>query len=194
MNTPRLSKRPATVAELQLATELFAKRAHTDVSLAPFTTYRVGGNAALHVHAESIDDLEAISTVLAQVDLPLLVIGRGSNILIADTGFQGLAITFGGFLEYIDLPDRSDDGGSQDGDGSQEGSPAVEPIALFGHTGNLSLKFFELVSGYRCSVESDKGLKRSKPRMNRNELGSHARSDKLVDPHKFPYQIIHAEF
>jgi UDP-N-acetylmuramate dehydrogenase len=52
--------------------------------------------------------------------------------LIADTGFQGLAITFGSFLEYIDLPDRSDGGGSQDGDGSQDGSPAVEPIALFG--------------------------------------------------------------
>jgi len=126
MNTPRSFKRPATVAELQLATELFGKRAHTDVSLAQFTTYRVGGNAALHVHVESIDDLEAISAVLAQVDLPLLVIGRGSNMLIADTGFQGLAITFGSFLEYIDLPDRSDDGGSQDG------SPAVEPIALFG--------------------------------------------------------------
>lgn len=123
MNTPRLSKRPATVAELQIATELFAKRAHSDVALAQFTTYRVGGNAALHVHAESIDDLEAISTVLAQVDLPLLVIGRGSNILIADTGFQGLAITFGSFLEYIDLPDRSD--------GADNGL-AVEPIALFG--------------------------------------------------------------
>ena len=126
MNTPRSFKRPATIAELQLATELFGKRAHTDVSLAQFTTYRVGGNAALHVHAESIDDLEAISTVMAQVDLPLLVIGRGSNILIADTGFQGLAITFGSFLEYIDLPNRFDNGGSQDGD------LAVEPIALFG--------------------------------------------------------------
>ena len=66
MNTPRSFKRPATVAELQLATELFGKRAHTDVSLAQFTTYRVGGNAALHVHVESIDDLEAISAVLAQ--------------------------------------------------------------------------------------------------------------------------------
>ena len=126
MNTPRSFKRPATVAELQLATELFGKRAHTDVSLAQFTTYRVGGNAALHVHVESIDDLAAISAVLAQVDLPLLVIGRGSNMLIADTGFQGLAITLGSFLEYIDLPDRTDDGGSQDG------SLAVEPIALFG--------------------------------------------------------------
>ena len=132
MNTPRSFKRPATAAELQLATELFGKRAHTDVSLAQFTTYRVGGNAALHVHVESIDDLEAISAVLAQVDLPLLVIGRGSNMLIADTGFQGLAITFGSFLEYIDLPDRTNDGGNQSGGGSQDGGLVVEPIALFG--------------------------------------------------------------
>ena len=123
MNTPRSFKRPATGAELQLATDLFGKRAQTDVSLAQFTTYRVGGNAAMHVHVESLDDLEAISAVLAQVDLPLLVIGRGSNMLIADTGFQGLAITFGSFLEYIDLPDRSEDA---------DGGLDVEPIALFG--------------------------------------------------------------
>jgi len=123
MNTPRSFKRPATIAELQLATELFGKRAHTDVSLAQFTTYRVGGTAALHVHVQSIEDLEAISAVLAQVDLPLLVIGRGSNMLIADNGFAGLAITFGSFLEYIDLPDRSD---------GADGGLDVEPIALFG--------------------------------------------------------------
>jgi UDP-N-acetylmuramate dehydrogenase len=67
--------------------------------------------------------LEAISAVLAQVDLPLLVIGRGSNMLIADNGFAGLAITFGSFLEYIDLPDRSD---------GADGGLDVEPIALFG--------------------------------------------------------------
>ena len=132
MNTPRSFKRPATSAELQLATELFGKRARSDVSLAQFTTYRVGGNAALHVHVESIDDLEAISAILAQVDLPLLVIGRGSNMLIADTGFQGLAITFGSFLEYIDLPDRTIDAGDRRGAGSEDGGLEVEPIALFG--------------------------------------------------------------
>ena len=132
MNTPRSFKRPATSAELQLATELFGKRASSDVSLAQYTTYRVGGNAALHVHVESIDDLEAISAVLAQVDLPLLVIGRGSNMLIADTGFQGLAITFGSFLEYIDLPDRTVDAGDRGSAESEDGGLEVEPIALFG--------------------------------------------------------------
>ena len=43
--------------------------------------------------------------------------------LIADNGFAGLAITFGSFLEYIDLPDRSD---------GADGGLDVEPIALFG--------------------------------------------------------------
>ena len=123
MNSPRSFKRPATDAELRLARELFGKRVHVDVSLAQFTTYRVGGNAALHIRVESIDDLVAISAVLAQVDLPVLVIGRGSNMLIADTGFQGLAITFGSFLEYIDLPDRS---------ANADDKLDVEPVALFG--------------------------------------------------------------
>jgi hypothetical protein len=123
MSTPRSLQRPATRAELDLATQLFENRAQAGVSLAQFTTYRVGGNAALHMHVQSIEDLERVSAVLAQVDLPLLVIGRGSNMLIADTGFAGLAITFGNFLEYIDLPDRSDDA---------SGGLDVEPIALFG--------------------------------------------------------------
>ena len=123
MNSPRSFKRPATDAELRLARELFGKRVHVDVSLAQFTTYRVGGNAALHIRVESIDYLVAISAVLAQVDLQVLVIGRGSNMLIADTGFQGLAITFGSFLEYIDLPDRS---------ANADDKLDVEPVALFG--------------------------------------------------------------
>jgi UDP-N-acetylmuramate dehydrogenase len=46
--------------------------------------------------------------------------------LIADTGFQGLAITFGSFLEYIDLPDRTV------GAGDTNDLLDVEPIALFG--------------------------------------------------------------
>jgi UDP-N-acetylmuramate dehydrogenase len=76
------------------------------------------------MHVASIDDLYAVSSVLAQVDLPLLVIGRGSNLLVSDGGFSGLALTLGGVAEYIDLPDRAQD-------------PDVEPIALFG--GSIAL-------------------------------------------------------
>jgi UDP-N-acetylmuramate dehydrogenase len=67
----------------------------------------------------SIDDLYLVSAVLAEVELPILVIGRGSNLLVSDTGFQGLALTIGGLADYVDLPNRDED-------------PNVEPIALFG--------------------------------------------------------------
>jgi UDP-N-acetylmuramate dehydrogenase len=60
-----------------------------------------------------------VSAVLAEVELPILVIGRGSNLLISDSGFKGLALTIGGLADYVDLPNRDEE-------------PEVEPIALFG--------------------------------------------------------------
>ncbi|NCX60639.1 MAG: UDP-N-acetylenolpyruvoylglucosamine reductase, partial [Actinobacteria bacterium] len=36
--------------------------------------------------------------------MPLLVIGRGSNLLVSDDGFEGLALVLGEFAEEIVLP------------------------------------------------------------------------------------------
>ena len=124
MTTPAQLRKPASPDAIDEAFGLLDGRAKRNVSLAQYTTYRVGGAAALHMHVASIDDLYAVSSVLAQVDLPLLVIGRGSNLLVSDGGFSGLALTLGGVAEYIDLPDRAQD-------------PDVEPIALFG--GSIAL-------------------------------------------------------
>jgi UDP-N-acetylmuramate dehydrogenase len=98
---------------------MFGSRAKRNVDLSQFTTYKVGGTAALHMMVSSIDDLYLVSAVLAEVELPILVIGRGSNLLISDSGFKGLAITMSGLADYLDLPNRDED-------------PGVEPIALFG--------------------------------------------------------------
>jgi UDP-N-acetylmuramate dehydrogenase len=98
---------------------MFGSKAKRNVDLSQFTTYKVGGTAALHMMVSSIDDLYLVSAVLAEVELPILVIGRGSNLLISDSGFKGLAITMSGLADYVDLPNRDED-------------PGVEPIALFG--------------------------------------------------------------
>lgn len=119
MSTPHQLRRPATSEAIEHAFGLFNSRAKRNVDLSQFTTYKVGGNAALHMMVSSIDDLYLVSAVLAEVELPLLVIGRGSNLLISDSGFKGLAITMSGLADYVDLPNRDDD-------------PGVEPIALFG--------------------------------------------------------------
>jgi len=119
VSTPHQLRRPATPEALEHAFGMFGSKAKRNVDLSQFTTYKVGGTAALHMMVSSIDDLYLVSAVLAEVELPILVIGRGSNLLISDSGFKGLAITMSGLADYVDLPNRDED-------------PGVEPIALFG--------------------------------------------------------------
>lgn len=79
-------------------------RLQRDVPLGPMTTYRVGGSAAMFVEAASIEDLVAIAEARAVSALPVLVVGRGSNMLISDDGFDGLALSITGLAGEIELP------------------------------------------------------------------------------------------
>ena len=70
-------------------------RIEDDVPLGPLTTYRVGGPAAHLAHIESDEDLEKVSALVRAAGLPVLVVGKGSNLLVADRGFDGLAVVLG---------------------------------------------------------------------------------------------------
>ena len=78
-------------------------RARRDHPIGPMTTYRVGGAAALYLHAESEADLELAREAVVRSGLPALVVGKGSNLLVADGGFAGLAITLGEAFAAIDV-------------------------------------------------------------------------------------------
>ncbi|MEI2817546.1 MAG: UDP-N-acetylmuramate dehydrogenase [Microthrixaceae bacterium] len=71
-----------------------------DRALGPLTTYRCGGAAAVFVEVDSPEDLVAVAAVTARLAPPVLVIGKGSNLLVADGGFDGVAIQLvGAFLD-----------------------------------------------------------------------------------------------
>jgi UDP-N-acetylmuramate dehydrogenase len=95
----------ATVAsELEARLAGRASSIELDVSSASLTTYRCGGPIAVVVRANHEDDLAAIAEVfVANPDLDVIVIGRGSNLLVADAGFAGVAIVLGGDLERIQV-------------------------------------------------------------------------------------------
>ena len=81
----------------------FGDRLERDRSLAPMCTYRVGGAARWFLTADSVEDLTAIASVAGSHRLPTLVVGRGSNLLVADGGFEGLAIALSGVFDTISV-------------------------------------------------------------------------------------------
>lgn len=73
--------------------------------LAPFTTFRIGGNAKIFVEPESVDDIIAIQKFVKEHNLLFFILGNGSNVLISDDGWDGVVMNLeDGFasLEYSD--------------------------------------------------------------------------------------------
>jgi UDP-N-acetylmuramate dehydrogenase len=83
---------PAALAELP---EVEARRM---APLAPLTTFRIGGPADLLLLPRSAAGLEAALRATRRAGLPLLAIGAGSNLLIAEAGFRGVAVKIGSGL------------------------------------------------------------------------------------------------
>ena len=86
-------------------------------NLAEFTTYRVGGPAAGFVTIDAVETLEQVRLAREAVArssgtrVPVLLVGRGSNLLVADAGFDGLVIALGPAFDEIELErDAGDDG------------------------------------------------------------------------------------
>ncbi len=83
------------VTALDLAAELLGPLARRDEPIGARTTYRVGGAAALSVVVERDEDLERVAAAVSGSGIEVLVIGHGSNLLVADAGFDGLCVTLG---------------------------------------------------------------------------------------------------
>jgi len=61
-------------------------------SLAKKTTLRVGGPADVYVEPANQRDLARLFRFCSQADIPLTVLGRGSNLLIRDGGIRGVVV------------------------------------------------------------------------------------------------------
>jgi UDP-N-acetylmuramate dehydrogenase len=63
--------------------------------IAPLTTFRIGGPAALFVEAQDDWALAAVREAAGTSGVPVAVIGKGSNMLVADEGFPGIVVRLG---------------------------------------------------------------------------------------------------
>jgi UDP-N-acetylmuramate dehydrogenase len=63
--------------------------------MAPLTTFRIGGPAALFLEPDSVDDLHAVAQAVARTGVSVAIVGKGSNVLVADEGFDGIVLRLG---------------------------------------------------------------------------------------------------
>ena len=75
----------------------------TGVPLSRFSTYRVGGPAALLIKVEDTSVFSLLVKALKKFHLPVLLIGNGSNVLISDDGFEGAVLKLGESFETIEI-------------------------------------------------------------------------------------------
>jgi UDP-N-acetylmuramate dehydrogenase len=72
-----------------------------EVPLAERTTLKIGGPARFFAEVEDVAALAALLTWARAETLPLLPLGKGSNILIPDEGFPGVAVVLAGELRNV---------------------------------------------------------------------------------------------
>jgi len=74
---------------------LYAKlgdKVKENVSLAPYTSARIGGPADILITAESADELARIIRLLQKQEIDYLILGGGSNVLVSDKGVRGVVV------------------------------------------------------------------------------------------------------
>ncbi|MEX2625897.1 MAG: FAD-binding protein [Ilumatobacteraceae bacterium] len=123
------------------AAEVLGDLACRDEPLAPLTTYRVGGAASLFVVARCDADLVRVARARRASGLPVLVVGRGSNLLVADRGFHGIAVSTAGLADEVTV----------DGTTVTAGSGVSLPV-LARRTATAGLTGFEWAVGVPGSV------------------------------------------
>src|SRR5512144_340138 len=74
---------------------LYAKlgdKVKENVSLAPYTSARIGGPADILITAESADELARTIKLLQKQEMDYLILGGGSNVLVSDKGVRGVVV------------------------------------------------------------------------------------------------------
>lgn len=77
-----------------------AGRVVESAALGPLTTYKFGGLARYIVTIDSVDDLRAAWAIAGAQQIPVVALGRGSNVVVSDSGFAGVVMVAGPGLGY----------------------------------------------------------------------------------------------
>jgi UDP-N-acetylmuramate dehydrogenase len=78
-------------------------RVFENVPLSLYTTFRLGGPARYLIECYTVDDVKNAIKFALEINLPILPLGAGSDVLVSDKGFNGVVIrlmNLGGYTAF----------------------------------------------------------------------------------------------
>lgn len=79
----------------QLQKIIPAPRLMVNTSLAPYTTFKIGGPADYLILPANVEEVVGVLQLARRQNLPVTVLGNGSNVLVLDKGVRGIVLRFG---------------------------------------------------------------------------------------------------
>ncbi|MDO4546188.1 MAG: UDP-N-acetylmuramate dehydrogenase [Bacillota bacterium] len=89
------------IIKKRLMDELGQKIIEENASMADHTSFKTGGNAALLLTPQTIEDLKKGLQILTEENCPHMVLGNGSNILVRDGGYEGVILKIGDAFDFV---------------------------------------------------------------------------------------------
>jgi UDP-N-acetylmuramate dehydrogenase len=80
----------------------FGERVRFDEPLSRHTSFRIGGPADVWVEVADAEEIGRVQAIAAAADLPLFVLGAGTNVLVSDRGVRGIVLHLGRPLACLD--------------------------------------------------------------------------------------------
>lgn len=101
--------------------------------MSKYTTWKIGGPADAMIVPENARQLTKLISLLHEAQIPWMVVGKGSNMLVSDKGIRGAVIRLGAELEQIEFNGVEVEAGG--------GAPFVRLSIMAGKQGLTGLEF-----------------------------------------------------
>lgn len=75
-----------------LTKELEESMVYKNEPMSKHTSFKIGGNADIYVKAKTVEDIKYVLKLANEKNIPITIIGNGSNILVKDKGIRGIVI------------------------------------------------------------------------------------------------------
>jgi len=82
----------SSVYAVDVLRQKFGDAVQENISLAPYTSARIGGIADVLLNVKSADEFAAVMQFIWEHELPHYVLGGGSNVLVSDKGVRGIVV------------------------------------------------------------------------------------------------------